>query len=188
MTLPPLAIQVLLILVSVTAAMIDFRTRKVPNWLSLSGAILSVLLNSFLFALDGIFSVDGLLYALSGLGLAFGIYFVLYLLRGMGAGDVKLMAAIGAAAGWRNWIGILVMTCAAGLIAGIVLVFAKRRGKETLHNMETIVTSLPRGQAPYKQNPDLDIRSEKALRMPHAVLIAVGTISFLIAATVWAPH
>ncbi|MEQ1885345.1 MAG: A24 family peptidase, partial [Bryobacteraceae bacterium] len=159
MTLPPLAIQVLLILVAVTAAMIDVRTRKVPNWLSLAGVLLAILLNSFLYAVDGIFSAEGLLFSLKGLGLAFGIYFVLYLLRGMGAGDVKLMAAIGAAVGWANWLGILVMTSAAGLIAGIVLVFAKRRVRETLHNMETIVTALPKGRAPYKENPDLDVRS-----------------------------
>jgi prepilin peptidase CpaA len=188
MTLPPLAIQVLLVLVAVTAAMIDVRTRKVPNWLSLTGVILALLLNSFLFAVDGIFGVQGLLFALKGMGLAFAIYFVLYLLRGMGAGDVKLMAAIGAAAGWQNWLGILVLTSAGGLVAGIVLVFAKGRVRQTLHNMGTIVTSLPQGKAPYKENPELDVRSEKALRMPHAVLIAFGTIAFLIAATIWAPR
>src|SRR5262245_50336635 len=132
MTLPPLAIQVLLILVVVTAAMIDVRSRRIPNWLTLSGAILGVALNSFLFAVDGLFGVSGLMYSLEGLGLAFGIYFVLYLLRGMGAGDVKLMAAVGAGAGPWNWLGILVVTSAGGLVAGLTLVLAKGRFRQTL--------------------------------------------------------
>jgi len=188
MTLPPLVIQVLLILVAVTAALIDARSRRIPNWLTLSGVILAVALNSFLSAVDGLFGVDGLLFSAEGLGLAFAVYFILYLLRGMGAGDVKLMAAVGAAAGWKNWLGILVLTSVGGLIAGLVLVFAKGRFRQTLHNIGTILTSLPRGRAPYLENPELDVRSEKALRMPHAVLIAFGTIGFLIAATIWAPR
>ena len=93
MSLPPLAIRIFLEVLVIVAAIWDIRTRRIPNWLTLSGVVLGVALNTFLF------EINGLWFSLKGLGVAFGVYFVLYLLRAMGAGDVKLMAAVGAAAG-----------------------------------------------------------------------------------------
>ncbi len=85
-------VQVLLLLLVIPAALYDSRQRRVPNWLALAGLLLGIGLNSFLY------ESTGLLTSLKGLGVAFLIYFPLYLLRAMGAGDVKLMAAIGAIA------------------------------------------------------------------------------------------
>ena len=70
------------------AAVYDIRFRRIPNWLVLTGLVLGLGLNTFLFRWPGARA------SLLGIGLAFLIYFPLYLLRGMGAGDVKLMAAI----------------------------------------------------------------------------------------------
>ena len=80
---PPPAVQILLSLVVIPAAIWDVKTRRIPNWLSLSGVVLALALNTFLG------EVDGLWFALKGLGVAFVVYFVLYLLHGMGAGDVN---------------------------------------------------------------------------------------------------
>ena len=121
MSLPPPAIRIFLEVLVIVAAIWDIRTRRIPNWLTLSGVVLGVALNTFLF------EISGLWFSLKGLGLAFGVYFLLYLLRAMGAGDVKLMAAVGAAAGWENWLGILVLTSIAGAVAGLLLVAFKGR-------------------------------------------------------------
>jgi prepilin peptidase CpaA len=182
MTLPPRIIQILLVLVVVLAAFFDLRSRRIPNWVSLPGVALGLFLNSFLYG------TDGLWYSFKGLALAFAVYFVFYLLRGMGAGDVKLMAAVGAAAGMMNWFGILILTSVVGAFAGIVLVLFKGKLRDTLYNMWFILMSLGRGQAPFQRNPDLDIRSAKAIRLPHGVMIAVGTLGFLLAARIWAPR
>ena len=61
----------------------------------------------------------------------------------------------------------------------------KLRG--TLFNLFRIVGSLGHGRAPYKDNPDLDISSGAAVRLPHGVMIAVGTLGFLAAALRWPP-
>jgi prepilin peptidase CpaA len=116
------------------------------------------------------------------------VYFTLYLLRGMGAGDVKLMAAVGATAGMMNWLGILVLTSVAGAAAGLLLVVIKGRFRGTVFNLLRIVGSLGRGRAPYQDNPDLDIASGAALRLPHGAMIALGTLGFLAAALRWAPR
>jgi len=184
MSLPPPAIRILLEVLVIVAAIWDIRTRRIPNWLTLLGMILGVALNMFLFEKTW----DGLWFSLEGFGLAMGVYFVLYLLHAMGAGDVKLMAAVGAAAGWADWLGILVLTSVAGAVAGLLLVAFKGRFRKTLGNVGTIVTSLGHGRAPYKETPELDVSSDKGLRLPHGALIAIGTLGFLAAALRWAPR
>jgi prepilin peptidase CpaA len=182
MSLPPPAIRIFLEVLVIVAAIWDVRTRRIPNWLTLSGVVLGMALNTFLF------EIDGLWFSLKGLGVAFGVYFVLYLLRAMGAGDVKLMAAVGAAAGAVNWFGILVLTSVAGAVAGLLLVAFKGRLRKTLGNLGIIITSLGHGRAPYKETPELDVSSDKAMRLPHGALIALGTLGFLAAALRWAPR
>jgi prepilin peptidase CpaA len=182
MSLPPLAIRVLLLLLVLVASFFDIRKHRIPNWLSLAGVVLAVALNTFLF------EVVGLWYSLKGLGLAFAIYFVLYLLRGMGAGDVKLMAAVGAAVGPYNWLGILFLTAVIGGVAALVLAGSKGRMRRTFVNMWLLLLSLRHGRAPYLDNPALDVGSEMALRLPHGVVIAGGTLAFLAAALIWAPR
>jgi prepilin peptidase CpaA len=182
MSLPPPAIRIFLEVLVIVAAIWDIRTRRIPNWLTLSGVVLGLALNTFLFELNGLW------FSLKGLGVAFGVYFLLYLLHAMGAGDVKLMAAVGAAAGVGNWFGILVLTSVAGAIAGLLLVAFKGRLRRTLGNLGIIISSLGRGRAPYKETPELDVSSDKAMRLPHGALIAIGTLGFLAAALRWAPR
>jgi prepilin peptidase CpaA len=180
MSLPPPpvpAIRILLSLIVIPAAALDIKTRRIPNWLSLSGVVLGIALNVFLF------ETSGLWFSLEGLGLAFAIYFVLYLLHGMGAGDVKLMAAVGAVAGPPYWLLILVLTSLAGAVAGLLLIAAKGRFRKTLDNILLILVSFRHGHLPYTANPQLDVRSPQALRLPHAVMIAVGTL-----VAIWAPR
>lgn len=177
-----MVIQVLLAVLVVTAALFDFRQRRVPNWLALTGLILGIGLNAFLY------ETAGLWMALRGLGVALLIYFPLYLLRGMGAGDVKLMAAIGSIAGAANWLGILVITSVLGGIAAVVLIVSKKRFRQTFENIGVIVASVRHRQAPYENNPQLDVHSSEGVRLPHAVVIAFGTLGFLIAAAIWAPR
>jgi len=98
----------------------------------------------------------------------------------MGGGDVKLMAAVGAIAGPGNWLRILFFTLIFGAVAAIILIFVKRRVRRTFQNIGLILMSLGSGHAPYSKNPELDVREEKGLRLPHAVTIACGAIAFLV--------
>ena len=182
MTYPRPIVQVLLLLLVIPAALYDSRQRRVPNWLALAGLLLGIGLNSFLYESAGLWT------SLKGLGLACLIYFPLYFLRAMGAGDVKLMAAIGAIAGPANWLGILVLTALFGGVAALVLVTMKGRIRTTFENIWVILLSARAGQAPYVDHPQLDVRSGQGLRLPHAVSIAFGSFGFLLAAAIWAPR
>lgn len=186
MSLPPLAIRILLEILVIVAAIWDIRTRRIPNWLTLSGVLLGIGMNWFLYQPAGPWF--GLLLSIKGLALAFIVYIVLYTLHAMGAGDVKLMAAVGASAGAMNWFGIFLLTSFAGGVIGLLLIFFKGRIRKTVANIGIILTSLGRGRAPYKATPELDVSTDQGLRLPHGALIALGTLGFLAAALRWAPR
>lgn len=170
--MPPI-LNLALLAVALVAGVTDIKTRRIPNWLVLTGLGLGIAINSVLFEWSGV------KLSLSGAAVAFGIYFVFYLLRAMGAGDVKLMAAVGALAGPKGWLAIFFCTAIAGGIVALTLLFVKSRFKQTLLNVSIMLHQLSRFQAPYHATEELDVRSGKALRLPHGAAIALGTIAYL---------
>jgi len=95
------------ILVSVEAVY-DIRFRRIPNWPVLAGIVAGFGWN----ALSA--GIPGLGRAAAGFGLGFILYLPLYLIRGLRAGDVKLLAAVGAIAGPVNCMWILILTTILG--------------------------------------------------------------------------
>lgn len=88
----------------------DIRSRRIPNWLNVTGLVVA-------FGFHAIFNgFEGLLPALGGFAVGFGILFVLWLIGGGGAGDVKLAAALGA------WLGAPLMFITFVLSAVLALV------------------------------------------------------------------
>src|ERR1700730_4198826 len=102
-------------------------------------------MNSFFFLWVG----GSFRYSLLGLGLGLLIYFPLYLLRGMGAGDVKLMAAIGSIVGAANWFGIFVVTALLGGVVALMLLLARGRLSNSLWNVGFLLQQVSTLQPPY---------------------------------------
>jgi len=171
------AIAALLATVAITAAIFDYRERRVPNWLTLVGAIAGLTANIFIAQTAGLWT------SLKGIGIALAIYLPLYLLRGVGGGDLKLMAALGAIAGPKNWIVIMLLTSLLGGIAALILVSVQGRLRKTLRNVWLILSSLAMGRAPYQSDPEIDVKSPTAARLPHGVVIACAVFGFLLAST-----
>jgi prepilin peptidase CpaA len=170
----PLALKVLLIVYVLTCAAYDLRFRRIPNWLNIAGLSMGLILNVLLL------HWTGLLDSGCGLMLAVIVYLPLYLLSALGAGDVKLMAAIGAIAGPRDWFYIFLATCLAGGVLGFCVAVAKRRLNETLLNTSSLASSLIHFRAPRMATPSLSLADPKALKLPHGFSIAVGAIAFLL--------
>ncbi|MGA8026812.1 MAG: prepilin peptidase [Bryobacteraceae bacterium] len=167
-------LKIVLIGIVVVAAAYDLRFRRIPNWLNLSGVIVGVGMNTLLFELHGFTA------AVLGLLCALLVYVPLYLIRGMGAGDVKLMAAVGAIAGPHDWLAIFIATALFGGLVSLILVLLKGRFNHTCLNLLFILTELSHGRLPSARDAELDVRSSEALRIPHGALIATGSIAFLI--------
>jgi prepilin peptidase CpaA len=176
--MPPISplFQIFLIALVVVAAIFDFRFRRIPNWLTVWGILAGFLMN---IAVGGF---AGLKTACLGLLLATSIYFPLYWLRAIGAGDVKLMAAIGSIVGAPTWLGICLVSALVGGVLALVVVFRGGRMRQTLFNIQLITSELAHFRAPNETYPEIDVRNKQAVRLPHGVSIALGTIAFLLLA------
>lgn len=170
----PNSLQAILLTLVLGAAVFDFLYRRIPNWLVLSGLIAGVALR---IALEG---WRGLGESAGGFGFAFAIYLIFYALRAMGAGDVKLMAAVGALAGPVNWFSIFILTSITGGLLAIILLLAGGGLTRALKNVFVIVGELAQGRPPHRAEPALDVGSQKAVTLPHGITIALGTCLFLL--------
>jgi prepilin peptidase CpaA len=149
MLLAPSARAGLLLLLLGAAAWIDCREMRVPNWLTAGGMAAGVALNTF-----GAQAV-GVMPALGGLASGLLLLLPLYALRVLGAGDVKLLAMTGAFLGVPAFFpALLAISIAAGACA-LLLVLMRR------------VPSLQYSAFP------------RAVRMPYAPSVLVGTAAFL---------
>lgn len=176
MTELPGALKLALVLLSIAAGIWDIRSRRIPNWLVLAGLIAGLAGNLFSFGPRG----GGI--AAAGLAAAFLVYLPLYALRAVGAGDLKLAAAMGAIAGPANWICIFALTAVLGGVFALVLVVLTGRLERTLRNIGYILWQLARGRAPFAGRPDLDVRSGRGLRLPHGMTMALGAVGYVSAA------
>lgn len=160
-------------LVGVTA-IYDIRFRRIPNWLVLVGAAAGFVSNTISAGWPGLGR------AAAGLGLGFILYFPLYLIRGRRAGDVKLLAAVGAITGPVNCLWIFLLTAIIGGVIVLVFVMTQKRTAQTFFNLGWIVHDLLRFKAPYKSSEELDVTTDKGLRVPHAALMAVGVAASIV--------
>jgi prepilin peptidase CpaA len=170
----PVSLKVVLICTVLAAAIFDLRYRRIPNWLNLSAIVLGIGLNVL------VFEVHGFILALLGLGCSLLVYVPLYLVRGMGAGDVKLMAAVGAIVGPMNWLCIFLFTAILGGVVSLIYVVFRKRLNQTLLNLVLVLTELARVRLPADREARLDIRHGEALRVPHGAVIALGAMVFVV--------
>ncbi len=174
MTELPDVLQLVLACLTVTAAITDWRSRTIPNWLVAVGLVLGFGANVYLSGWDG------LLRSVAGFGLAALVYVPMFALRAMGGGDVKLMAAVGCMAGARNWFVIFLLTAILGGIAALAILLSRGILAGTLRNVAYILSELVQLRAPHLSAPELSVEHPKAVTLPHGMSIAAGTLLFLI--------
>ena len=183
-TRPAVGIEFFLVLAVLVATFTDLRSRRIPNWLTVSTLALGFALNA-LIAYPS--PVEGVWLSAKGFALAFALNLVMYMLHMTGAGDVKLLAAVGAMVGCSDFVGIFLLTALLGGVLAIILMLVKGRVRQTLWNVGYMVSELMNWHAPHVTREQLDVGSSKALRLPGAVRICLGVVAFLVMARVWSP-
>jgi Flp pilus assembly protein protease CpaA len=192
---------VIVVITAAVAAGIDFRTRRIPNRLT-GPLLLGGLLWGTTCSVAGI--VPAMPIVSSGLGdsllgaVVAGLpFFILWMALGSGAGDAKLMMAIGAWLGMKAGLLLLVCTALAGGIVVIGWALAQRRLLATLSNLPRAavdLTFIARGpgriqerrelvaaaaaaaaQAESSSNSAADVAPRLNHKLPYAPAIFVGT-------------
>lgn len=118
-----------LIIVLTIASVVDLYQRRIPNLVSLP----TVILAPFIYYM--IAGLDGVLFSLGGLAFGFLLFLFPYLMGGLGAGDVKLLAAVGSVLGVRFTAYALLFIALAGGGMALGVVLYRRTFRKTLLNI-----------------------------------------------------
>lgn len=156
---------VLILLALLVAVIMDLRRNRIPNWLTF-GTLFIALSLQFTFL-----GSDGLLGGLAGAGTGLVLLLPFFLLGGMGAGDVKMMAAIGAFIGVQSvmWAAAFSL-CLAGIYAVSLVTY---RGEWMNFFQRYLVTVKVKSYVPPAKE------SIAHQRFPFALAIAGGTLGAL---------
>lgn len=154
------------------ATVTDIRSRRIPNWLVVPFLLAGICISAWLYGWHGLGQ------SFAGIGLGAAIFGVLSFLGGMGMGDVKLCAAIGA------WIGplqlavaLILIALAGGIMAICWAVSAGFLGTMLRGTGSLVFGFMRRGLRP---NPEFVLANPQSRKMPYAPAIAIGTLlSFL---------
>ena len=155
------------IIISSVAGVADIRSRRIPNWLTYSAMLLGVGYHTIINGTQGFF------FGVGGLFLGLALLIVFYLTGGMGAGDVKLMGAVGALLGPKVVFTAFLFTALVGGIYAVTLLFLRFRLMGTAIRLSMMFSSL-------RSDTSLTVgsvgKNEEITVLNYGVCIAIGIL------------
>jgi len=175
--------NLILIILIILSVKYDIFERRIPNKLTIP-----VILWGIVTA--GIFSgFNGILFSISGFLVGLAVFFIPFVLGGMGAGDVKLMAAVGSLLGWKLTVYSALLTAIAGgiivigytIYTGKFVGMIKNMGVHFIKWILYFIYLATHNEGVFRKYKSLNVSKaygEKTY-IPYGVAIAVGTIIVL---------
>ena len=165
------ALALLFFPLAITIIYMDIRYRRIPNKLVLATLLVGLIVNTVFGG------SQGLLLSLGGFALAFGLMFFFHVFGTLGAGDVKLFAAIGAVIGVSSVLPTLLLVALIGGILAIGQMVYSGRVRTTMFGVMQFFYGLLPGQ----RVPKFDIPADRSYTLPYAVPICFGSlVSFVL--------
>ena len=164
-------IHIAALFVAVVACVFDLRTRRIPNWLTFGAAAAGL-------AFQGVNGgLGGFERGLAGWGAGVALLLAPYLLGGMGAGDVKLMGALGAWLGPGDTFWVVMYTGIAGAVMALIVGAWHGYLRQAWANVWLLAAHWRvNGVRPL---PELTLASGRGPRLAYAVPILAGTVVML---------
>ena len=153
----------------------DICYRRIPNPFVLATLIVGFFVN---VAFGG---ASGALASLGGCAIGFFLMFVLHIFGAMGAGDVKLFAAISAVAGAHLVLPMFIVVTLTGGLLGVVSMFRAGEAKATMLRVLQIVFGLLPGQ----RVPRFAVPADRSHTLPYGVAITFGSLISLVLFSAW---
>lgn len=154
--------------VMAAATFTDLRSRRIPNWLVVPYLAAGIVVSAWMHGWHGVGQ------SLAGFALGAAIFGLLFCMGGMGMGDVKLCAAVGAWVGpWQLMIALVMTGLAGGVIALAWAAYRGLLGKLFAGSGELIFGIGQRGLRPHAE---LVLSNPAAHKIPYAPAIAIGTL------------
>ncbi len=166
----------LLVVVPATlwASWIDYKERRVPNWLNAALALTGVTMQYALFG------TQGLQAAFLGMGAGLAVLIVPWLIHGMGAGDVKLMAAIGAWFGWQLTLQSFALGALIGGVIGVVLIVRGGMVASALVNATTIANKMRSYRTMFSEYGSAHSFGDTSILLPYGIPLTIGSLGMLV--------
>jgi prepilin peptidase CpaA len=161
----------LAVALALIAGWTDWRSRRIPNWLTVPGFLIGVSVNVIANGLPGLKA------SLLGAGLGLLVLLPFVFLRSLGAGDWKLAGALGAFLGWQVLVDLLMGSVFVAGVMALVLVIYKGRFKETLRNIGRLCLSMLTLRMP---GPEVSLDNPQSLKVPYGVALALTTLLFVV--------
>jgi prepilin peptidase CpaA len=158
-------------IVLLVATVYDIRFRRIPNWLTFPALVLGI---GYHTIIGGFY---GLGFSFLGMVVGFGFFFLFYIAGGMGAGDVKLMAALGSFLGPTDVLYAGAYTAIAGGVYALILILARKENRKAFARYGIMAKALlTTGHfASIPENENI-----KTTPLCYGVAIAAGTIAVLV--------
>ena len=156
------------VVTGIVACAWDIRARRLPNLLTFGSAAAAV---GFFLLTQG---VRGTAWSVAGWLAGCALFVPFFLLRGMGAGDVKLLAAMGAWVGPLTVLWVAFFTALAGGVLAIAVALGHGYLRRAVKNVGYVLWYW--GAVKPGPVPSLTLADAKGPRLPYAVPIAVGTV------------
>src|SRR5438477_10581466 len=170
-------VPLLAVAVAACAAIVDVKERRIPNRLTYSAVIAGLVLQT---ALHG---VKGLLLSAEGALFFGGMFLLFHLVRAMGAGDVKLAAALGSIVGSSATLPVMLATAVAGAALAFCFMVISGRVLETLRNTLGVMGfHLRHG---LQVHPVVNLDNAAGARMPYGLAFALRTLYLAGSSAYW---
>lgn len=147
----------------------DLRKRKIYNIVVIPAAVAGIILHSILAG------PAGLLFSIKGLGAGLGLLFIPFIFGGFGAGDVKLLGAVGALKGTVFVVKTFLATGIAGGILAVVMLLKQKRLISTLKRLWFSLYVLAGSVFKVNTLKSLD-KAEFHESLPYGLAICIGTV------------
>jgi prepilin peptidase CpaA len=159
------------LLVASVGCVFDLRTRRIPNWLTFGSAALAL---GFRLVTGGLSGVE---HGMLGWATGMAVLLAPFLLGGMGAGDVKLVAALGAWLGPGETLWMAIYTSMAGAVMALIVSAWQGYLRQAWSNVWLLLTHWRvSGLKPF---PELTLAAGSGPRLAFAVPILAGTLVML---------
>ena len=164
---------------TLVAAVCDYRTKRLPNWLTVpafaAGVIYQIAVGVWNEGAIGAW--HGLLFALAGFAVGFGILLVLWLIGGGGAGDVKLMGAVGAWLGAWYTLEVFLISTVFVAVSSVLVLAGHMISKGMSRTKSRFLSTQSEAQLRKAATREEAKREFKARRrlMPYGVPVALAT-------------
>ncbi|HEX4143654.1 MAG TPA: prepilin peptidase [Pirellulales bacterium] len=162
----------LVTLTLIVAAVIDGLKLKVPNWITFP-----MILSGWVYSTVA-FGWEGLGASLLGTAVGLGLLLPAYAIGGMGAGDVKLLAGVGA---WMGTITTIYAFCVSALVGGVIavaMVLYRRAWEKHRDQFWTILNEVTTIRDPELLSAIAAERKKSMLLLPYGIPIALGSIAY----------